>query len=217
MNLFTILKTLLPKSIWNFGASTYRKYLAKRYLQGKRPIIQAETSKAKNRRMNEGFFSKYCNGKGLDIGFGGDLILPEADGWDFEHGDAQYLHGVNDESYDYVYSSHTLEHVDDAKISLINWLRVLKTEGYLILYIPHRDLYEKKKCLPSRFNATHKRFFLIDEHDPPDTIGIIPLIRETLTNVEIIYAKKCAEGFTITDPLVHSNGEYSIEIVIRKK
>lgn len=217
MNVLVIIKKLLPNSIWNLGASIYRKFLAFKYLKGKRPIIKAETYKAKNRRIKEDFFSKYCKGSGLDIGFGGDLVLPEAVGWDFEHGDAQYLKGIADESYDYVYSSHTLEHVDDAKISLINWFRVLKKGGYLILYIPHRDLYEKKKSLPSRFNATHKRFFLIDEHDPPDTLGIVPLIKETLNNIEIIYAKKCDEGFTITDPMIHSDGEYSIEIVVRKK
>jgi hypothetical protein len=33
---------------------------------------------------------------------------------------------------------------------------------------------------------------------------------------EIIYANECNEGHTITDPLIHSDGEYSIEVVVKK-
>ena len=85
------------------------------------------------------------------------------------------------------------------------------------IYIPHRDLYEKRKSLPSRWNKDHKRFFLLDKDEGPDTIGIVPLIQQVLSNYEIIYAKECNKGHTITDPQKHSNGEYSIEVVIRKK
>lgn len=210
------IKKITPKPIWLLLSKLKINYLAYHYLRGKRPLVKGETSKAHDRRMREGFFTKYCVGKGLDIGFGGDLILPDAQGWDFEHGDAQYLKGLKDESFDYVYSSHTLEHVFDVETTLKNWYRVLKPNGYLILYIPHRDLYEKKKDLPSRFNPTHQRFFLIDKDAQPDTVGIVPLINRTLNNFTLIYAKECNEGHTITDPLLHSDGEYSIEVVIKK-
>jgi len=210
------IKNITPKPIWSVLSKLKTKYLAFKYLRGKRPIVKGETSKAHDRRMREGFFTKYCNGKGLDIGFGGDLILPDSQGWDFEHGDAQYLEGIKDESFDYVYSSHTLEHVFDVETTLKNWFRVLKPNGYLILYIPHRDLYEKKKELPSRFNSTHQRFFLIDEDDPPNTVGIVPLLNRTINNFTMLYAKECSEAHTITDPLLHSDGEFSIEVVIKK-
>ena len=209
-------KNITPKPIWDILKEIKKKYLTRKYLKGKRPIIKGDTTRAFNRRLREGFFDKYCLGKGLDVGFGGDLIKSDAQGWDFEHGDAQFLEGLEDESFDYVYSSHTLEHVYDAKTSLKNWYRVLKPDGYLILYIPHRDLYEKKKKLPSRFNTNHLRFFLINENDLPDTVGIIPLMNDSLENFKIIYAKECSEGRTIEDPMIHSDGEYSIEIVIQK-
>lgn len=125
-----------------------------------------ETHKARGRRAREGFFEKYCRGRGLDIGYGGDPVTPTAAGWDFEHGDAQWLHGLDDESFDFVYSSHLLEHLSDCELALENWWRVLKPGGYLILYLPHRDLYEKKQRLPSRFNDDHKHFFLPDRDDP---------------------------------------------------
>jgi len=93
----------------------------------------------------------------------------------------------------------------------------LKKNGYLILYLPHRDLYEKKQTLPSRFNEDHKHFFLLENDEEPDTIGVLSLLARTLDNYEIIYAKECSEGHTIFDSVLHSNGEYSIEVVIKKK
>ena len=119
-----------------------------------------ETGKAQNRRKREGFFEKYCQGEGLDIGCGNDPVVDGVYGWDLMNGDAQYLKGVEDDSLDFVYSSHCLEHMIDVRIALYNWFRVLKAGGYLILYIPHRDLYEKKE-LPSRFNPHHKHMFIL--------------------------------------------------------
>ena len=182
-----------------------------------RSIIIGETSKARNRKIKEDFFKQYCNGKGLDIGFWGDLVTEYSVGFDFEHGDAQMLKGVADVSFDFVYSSHTIEHLPDPSEAVKNWFRVLKPGGYLIIYLPHRDLYEKKKQLPSRFNPNHLNYFLIDQDEGPNTIGIVPLIRRTLTGFEIIYANECNEGHTITDPSIHSDGEYSIEVVVMKK
>lgn len=58
--------------------------------------------------------------------------------------------------------------------------------------------------------------FLIGEAEAPDTLDIVEEIRESLTKYDILYIKKCDEGHTIDDPEVHSDGEYSIEIVIKK-
>ena len=188
----------------------YFKFVGRFYNPG-------ETTKAKKRRIKEGFFSSYCKGKGLDIGYGGDLLSKNCKGWDFEDGDAQYLKGLKNLTFDFVYSSHTLEHLRNPRVSIKNWWRVLKPGGYLILYLPHRDLYEKKKTLPSRWNQDHKHFFLLYEDDPPDTISIIHLIKKTLSNYKIVYAKECREGHTIKDPKTHSDGEYSIEVIVQKK
>lgn len=210
------LKNILPGSIWNILQWGKRKLLTFKYRVFGRPFVPGETTKAHSRRLREKFFENYCKGKGLDIGFGSDLITKQAKGYDFEHGDAQYLKGVEDNSYDFVYSSHTIEHLPDPSVGVKNWFRVVKPGGYLIIYLPHRDLYEKKKTLPSRFNKDHRHFFLIDRDEKPDTIGMVPLIERTLKNFEIIYAKECSEGHTITDPELHSDGEFSIEVVIRK-
>ena len=153
----------------------------------------------------------------MDIGYGGDPVVKNVQGWDFEHGDAQLLKGIDDNEFDFVYSSHLLEHLPDVNLSLRNWWRVLKPGGYLILFLPHRDLYEKKKTLPSRFNPDHKHFFLPDDDDPPDTIGTTELIKKLFNDAEIVYCKTCDEGYFNPGDEVQSEGEFSIEAVIQKK
>ncbi len=181
-----------------------------------RKSAPGETSKARARRQREGFVEKYCVGHGLDIGYGGDPIAINVRGWDFEHGDAQLLHGLDNESYDFVYSSHLLEHLPDVDLALNNWWRVLKPGGYLILYLPHRDLYEKKKQLPSRFNDDHAHFFLPEEDDLPDTLGVLPLLKRVLGEFELIYCKVCDEGYINPGNELPSEGEFSIETIVRK-
>jgi SAM-dependent methyltransferase len=41
--------------------------------------------------------------------------------------------------YDLVISSHTLEHIANPVKALNEWIRVLKTNGLLVLVLPHRD------------------------------------------------------------------------------
>lgn len=182
---------------------------------GRRPT-RLEATKARARRTREDFFAKYCQGRGLDVGYGGDLLAENCKGYDMEHGDANYLKGIANESFDFVHTSHVIEHMRDLDGALKNWWRVVKKGGYLIIYGPHRDLYEKKKELPSLYNPDHQNFFLPFDNESPHTVGMKPLIERTLTNYEIVYIKVCSEGHTITDPNKHSDGEYSIESVIRK-
>ncbi len=211
-----LLKKTLPQPVFDALKSVNNQALKVRYKYLGRPKTEGETTTAKLRRVRENFFENFCKGSGLDIGYGGDILTDNCKGWDYEDGDAQYLSSLGDSEFDFVYSSHTLEHMVDAGLSLQNWWRVLKPGGFLIVYIPHRDLYEKKTTLPSRWNADHKHFFLPDADEPPDTIGVKAMIERSLTTYEVIYIRECREGWTISDPLIHSNGEYSIEFVLRK-
>lgn len=189
----------------------------------KQPVVSlghcgGETGKAQTRRQREGFFEKYCRGEGLDIGCGNDPVVSGCSGWDLENGDAQYLLGVEDESFDFVYSSHCIEHMDDVREAIRNWFRVVRSGGYLIIYGPDRDLYEKRKKLPSRFNPHHKHMFLLGKSEVPDTLDIIDEIKQALLGKEynIEYIKRCSEGWEPATPDTQSPGEYSFEIVIYK-
>ena len=42
-----------------------------------------------------------------------------------------------DSSLDYVFSSHTLEHLEDWEQALDEWSRKLRPGGHLFLYLPH--------------------------------------------------------------------------------
>ncbi len=181
----------------------------------------AETLKAQPRREREGFFEKYCHGQGLDIGAGDDpLITPfgTVRSWDKEDGDAVYLEGIADESFDFIYSSHCLEHVDLPHIALQNWFRAVKVGGYLIVCVPHRDLYEKKKLLPSIWNGEHRCFWMPHNDEPPNTFGLEDFIGRYLDDKRYLipFLGVCDEGWQPRPVDEHSCGEYQIECVIEK-
>ena len=112
-----------------------------------------EQSKAAKRRFNCGeFHTKYFVGKGIDIGGKPDPLgqycgifskMAEVRVWDKEDGDAQYMQGVEDESYDFVHSSHCLEHMEDPAVAFENWIRILRPGGHIISTVPDEDLYER--------------------------------------------------------------------------
>ncbi len=53
--------------------------------------------------------------------------------------EATDLAGIGDHAYDFVCSSHTLEHVANPLRALAEWQRVLRPGGTLVLVLPHKD------------------------------------------------------------------------------
>src|SRR5678810_1041364 len=96
-------------------------------------------------------FQRYLVGKGIDIGSGNDPIVADAFCWDKEQGDAQLLEDLPDELFDYVFSSHCLEHMRNPLEAILNWWRVLRPGGYMVILVPDEDLYEQG-VWPSIFN-----------------------------------------------------------------
>ena len=43
------------------------------------------------------------------------------------------------ETYDFIITSHVLEHIANPLLALLEWIRVLKEEGILLLVLPHKD------------------------------------------------------------------------------
>lgn len=97
---------------------------------------------------------EYTNGRGLDLGCGQFKAFPHFTGVD--NGHHWGMKGVDvhvetcenldlfaNQSMDFVFSSHLLEHITNYKAALKEWLRVIKTDGYLILYVPDEDEYPK--------------------------------------------------------------------------
>ena len=122
-----------------------------------------ETSKAFEIRRERGDFQRYLVGKGIDIGAGDDslyILNGSVRSYDKRDGNAQFMAEIADASYDFVYSSHCLEHIADVQLALRNWVRIIKPGGILYIVVPDFELYEKGMW-PSRFNQDHKASFSI--------------------------------------------------------
>jgi SAM-dependent methyltransferase len=147
-----------------------------------------EASKTNKFRPDD-FFDKYLSGVVLDIGAGNDLVCPHAQGFDLEHGDAHQInHYFLPESFDAVHSSHSLEHMHEPVGTLERWWSLVKPGGYLIVVVPHEDLYEQG-IWPSVFNHDHKVTFRLDKRETwsPVSYDIGQLCRN-LPGAEVVSA-----------------------------
>jgi len=124
-----------------------------------------ETSKCHDFRLSRGDFDKYLFGSILDIGCGDDPLHPIhgiVTPWDLPNGDATFLESIEDETFNCVYSSHCLEHLNDPVTALKNWVRVTRSPGYLYIIIPDFTLYEKDHW-PSIISGEHVSTFSINK------------------------------------------------------
>lgn len=116
----------------------------------------------------------YLQGKCLDIGCGMKKVWPSLIGIDSlkdygTHrpadidvvGEGESLSYFSDAAMDGVFSSHFLEHVVDFKACLKEWWRVIKPDGYLVLYLPHKKFYPNIGERGS--NPDHKHDFMPDD------------------------------------------------------
>jgi SAM-dependent methyltransferase len=72
--------------------------------------------------------------------------------------DAVNISNINDNQYDFVFSSHTLEHIANPLKAIKEWLRITKNDGYIIIIVPeksccfdHRRNYSKFETLLSQY------------------------------------------------------------------
>ncbi len=53
--------------------------------------------------------------------------------------EATDLSFIESEKYDFILSSHCIEHIANPLKALVEWKRVLKTNGYFLLVVPHKE------------------------------------------------------------------------------
>jgi SAM-dependent methyltransferase len=196
-----------------------------------------ETSKSIFRKLNDSrYATRYLVGHGIDIGAGQDSLnqylefFPLAKScrsWDLDDGDAQLLNSISDNVFDFVHSSHCLEHMADPIVALNNWLRVLRPGGHLIILVPDEDLYEQG-IFPSIFNSDHKHSFTIYKKESWSnfSLNLIDLLSKTISNTKIIKIELLDSTFRYNfsdsnnakniDQSMTPVGECSIEMVIKK-
>jgi SAM-dependent methyltransferase len=193
MTIKTLIRKTLEAQVVKYGYELRRT----------RGAYQSETSKCRKR------LAPYCIGQGVDLGPGGDPITETAIRVDLPQpysqagllppqlrGDARKLIWFRDACLDYVYSSHLLEDFEDTKPILIEWLRVLKPGGHLVLFCPDERVFrEHCRATGQRYNEMHKQ---------PDF---------SLAKVEVILTDIGQTTTFHTTPLIDI---YSWELVARK-
>lgn len=92
----------------------------------------------------------YLQGFGIDVGCGNDKVTPRTIGLDCRQLPCVTIQRQFDDlklfgskQFEYVYSSHFLEHIENPKGMLKEMKRVLKKDGFLILYLPDPNLYKE--------------------------------------------------------------------------
>ena len=88
----------------------------------------------------EPFARHFCKGKGMDIGGFFEWTFPGAKAINILNDDEWDAYHLPEEKYDYIFSSHTLEHLPDYVGALEYWKEHLKKGGVLFLYLPHPDM-----------------------------------------------------------------------------
>jgi ubiquinone/menaquinone biosynthesis C-methylase UbiE len=191
-----------------------------------------ETSKALIRRLQDvRFANTYFKGEGIDIGAGPDPInkysqqfplMNTLKVWDIQDGDAQYMKGVEDNTYDFVHSSHCLEHLRDPYEAFENWIRICRPGGYIITTIPDEDLYEQG-VWPSSHNSDHKTSWTILKESSwsKDSINLIEFLYQYSDKIEVLKVELINQSFIYNverfDQTYHSISECAIEFIVRKK
>ena len=155
--------------------------------------IQGEVDHCRHRLM------KYCRGQGLDLGCGSSKIRTEAIGVDLYNPaadtnlDARNLEQYASGHFDYIFSSHLLEEIDNTEATLKEWLRILKNNGNIVLYQVDNDKYfpiGHPQC-----NGAHRHHFSIKD---------LTTIFEKIGGTKIIHT---GENFP---------DEWSFEFVVKK-
>jgi len=185
--------------------------------------MSRETAKCYPQRLARGVFDKYLKGNGIDIGCGDDILSGpycKAVPYDLQNGDAQYMNGINDNEFDFVYSSHCLEHLNDINTGMQNWIRICKSGGYLYIVVPEERLYEKS-TFPSVFNSQHRWTFTIGRKTSlAKNIVLFDFLNQFRSQIEIveILLNDYGYDYSLPFPVDQTKGHAcaQIEFVLRK-
>ena len=108
------------------------------------------------------FAKQFCHGRGLDVG-AGKWVLPGAHAVELtDGGDAYALPGRD---WDFIFSSHCLEHLHNPIRALEHWLSKLRGGGTLFLYLPHPSMsyWLPENCAKHLHSWTPERMAAIVE------------------------------------------------------
>lgn len=197
-----------------------------------------ELSKSIFKKLHDSrYATRYLVGDGIDIGAGNDglsqymelfPLMRSCRSWDLDDGDAQFMEGIPNQTFDFVHSSHCLEHLVDIEVALFNWIRILRPGGHLICTVPDEDMYEQG-IFPSQFNSDHRHTFTIYKKESWSTASknILDILTSCKGEFEIKlielldstyrYKLNNENPLQIIDQTNTPIGECAIEFILKKR
>jgi len=191
-----------------------------------------ETSKANKRRIGTYIFNKVFSGEGIDLGCGKDCLkasdfpnIISVEAFDKKQGDIQHMDNYKKpKSFDFVYSSHALEHLESPTSALLDWWDLIKFGGYLVLVVPDEDLYEMRRFKArSHYSREHKHSFTIYKKNTwcAYSINILDMIH-ILSNYTIIKIELVDTNYDYSlqkekQDQTMGDAEANIEIILKKE
>lgn len=191
-----------------------------------------ETGKSITRRTYDSrFLNMFFVGNGIDIGAGSDSLkhykmyfplIKDVRAWDMPDGDAHYMNGVDDNAYDFVHSSHCLEHMHDPEVAFTNWIRICRPGGHIIVTVPDEDLYEQGEW-PSTYNGDHKTTWTIFKKSSwsPVSVNAVNFLSKFADSIEIIKIDLANRFYVYDkgrwDQTAQGLSECALEFIVRKR
>lgn len=197
-----------------------------------------ETSKSMFRKLSDSRYAiRYLVGEGIDIGSGRDgleaygeffPLMKSCRSWDLQDGDAEMMASISDCSFDFIHSSHCLEHMRNPLVALNNWLRILRPGGHLIALVPDEDLYEQG-VFPSAFNPDHRYSFTIYKQKSWNqrSINLVELLASVDCSIQVLKIEllDATYRYSLASPIEKKRfdqsatpiAECAIEFIVRKQ
>ena len=133
--------------------------------------------------ISEGSNYKYGNRKGFQI-----------------ISDGSKLDTVDDSKYDFLLSCHSIEHIANPIKALVEWKRVIKDKGYIILVVPHKDnTFDHKRPVTSLEHLTSDYTNNIQEDDTThfeEVIRLHDILRDEGVQDEASLKIRTTDNFT---------------------
>jgi hypothetical protein len=80
--------------------------------------------------------------------------------------DAVNISNINNETYDFCFASHCLEHIANPLKAISEWLRIIKNDGYIILILPEKSVcFDLKRDISIFATLLNQYKEDVSEHD----------------------------------------------------
>lgn len=90
--------------------------------------------------------------------------------------DGTNLHNIENEFYDFVLSSHSIEHFANPFKAITEWKRIIKPNGYILFIIPHKDnTFDNKRPITTLNHLINDYEMDIQENDTTHFEEVIQL------------------------------------------